>query len=107
MTSSNGNLFRVIGPLCGEFAGHKGQWRGASMISLIGAWINGYVNNREAGDLRRYRIHYEVTVMILSRMIVLSIVSIGFTVIRFYKSRSSAPCGAVTIMKPDSKLKWR
>ena len=42
---------------------HKGQWRGASMLSLICVWING-VNNREAGDLRRYRAHYDVTVMI-------------------------------------------
>ena len=24
MTSSNGNIFRVIGPLCGEFTGHPG-----------------------------------------------------------------------------------
>ena len=31
---------------------HKGQWRGALMFSLICAWINGWVNNREAGDLR-------------------------------------------------------
>ena len=37
---------------------HKGQWRGASMFSLICVWINGWVNNREAGDLRRYRAHY-------------------------------------------------
>ena len=28
---------------------HKGQWRGALMFSLICAWINGQVNNREAG----------------------------------------------------------
>ena len=34
---------------------HKGQWRGALMFSLIYAWINDWVNNREAGDLRRYR----------------------------------------------------
>ena len=34
---------------------HKGQWRGALMHSLIWVWINGWVNNREAGDLRRYR----------------------------------------------------
>ena len=34
---------------------HKGQWRGALMFSLICAWINGWVNNREAGDLRRHR----------------------------------------------------
>ena len=42
---------------------HKGQWRGALMFSLICVWINGWVNNREAGDLRRYRGHYDVTVM--------------------------------------------
>ena len=33
MTSSNGNIFLVTGPLCGEFTGHhKGQWRGALMF---------------------------------------------------------------------------
>ena len=42
---------------------HKGQWRGAFMFSLICVWINGWVNNREAGDLRRYRAHYDVTLM--------------------------------------------
>ena len=42
---------------------HKGQWRGALMFSLICAWINGWVNNREAGDLRRHRAHCDVTVM--------------------------------------------
>ena len=42
----------------------KGQWRWALMFSLIWAWINGWVNNGEAGDLRRHRDHYDVTVMI-------------------------------------------
>ena len=37
---------------------HKDQWRGALMFSLICVWINGWVNNREAGDLRLYRAHY-------------------------------------------------
>ena len=37
---------------------HKGQWRGALMFSVICARINGWVNNREAGDLRRYRVYY-------------------------------------------------
>ena len=41
---------------------HKGQWRGALMFSLICAWINGQVNNHEAGDLRRLRAHYDVIV---------------------------------------------
>ena len=42
---------------------HKGQWRGALMFCLICVWINGWVNNREAGDLRRYRAHYDVIVL--------------------------------------------
>ena len=42
---------------------HKGQWRGALVFSLICAWINGWVNNGEAGDLRRHRAHYDVIVM--------------------------------------------
>ena len=43
---------------------HKGQWRGALMIYLIRGWINGWVNNREAGDMRRHLVHYDVTVML-------------------------------------------
>ena len=42
---------------------HKGQWRGALMFSLVCAWINGWVNDREAGDLRRNRTHYDVILM--------------------------------------------
>ena len=70
MTSSNGNIFRVTGHLCGEFhrspvnSPHKGQWRGALMVSLIWVWRNDWVNNREAGDLRRCRAHYDVIVML-------------------------------------------
>ena len=52
--------FRLTGPLCGEFTG---QWRGALMFSLICVWINGWVNNCEAGDLRRHRGHYDVNVI--------------------------------------------
>ena len=43
---------------------HKDQWHGALMFSLICAWINGWANNREAGDLRRHRAHCDVTVMV-------------------------------------------
>ena len=43
---------------------HKGQWRGALIFSLICAWINGWLNNRDAGDLRRHGAHYDVTVII-------------------------------------------
>ena len=42
---------------------HKGQWRRALVFSMICARINGWVNNGEAGDLRRNRAHYDVTVM--------------------------------------------
>ena len=42
---------------------HKGQWRGALMFSLICIWINGLVNNREAGDLRCHHSHYDITIM--------------------------------------------
>ena len=42
---------------------HKGQWRGALMLSLICTWINARVNTREAGDLRRHHAHCDVIVM--------------------------------------------
>ena len=70
MMSSNGNIFRVTGHLCGEFTGDRGipgtkasdaeHW-----CFLWSAWMDGWVNNHEAGDLRRHRAHYDVTVMIL------------------------------------------
>ena len=43
---------------------HKGQWCETLMFSLVCAWINGWVNDREAGNLRRHRGHDDVTVMI-------------------------------------------
>ena len=72
MTSSNGNIFRVTGPLCGEVTSHG--WipctkaSGANFdvffdLRLINGWVNGWVNNREAGDLRRHRAHYGVIVV--------------------------------------------
>ena len=42
---------------------NKGQWRGALLLSLIYAWIKGWVNNGEAGHLRRHRAHYDVILM--------------------------------------------
>ena len=42
---------------------HKGQWRRALMFSLIWAWTNGWVNNLDAGDLKRHRTLYDVTAM--------------------------------------------
>ena len=69
MTSSNGNIFHVTGSLCGEFTGHR--WIPLTKASdkelwcflWSEPWINGWVNNREAGDLRCNRARYDATVM--------------------------------------------
>ena len=69
MTSSNGNNFRVTGTLVPGIhrssvnSPHKGQLRGALMFYLICTRTNVWVNNRDAGDLRRYRARYDVTLM--------------------------------------------
>ena len=68
MTSSNGNIFRVTGPLWGNSpvpvnSPHKGQWHGALILSLICVWIKCWVKKHEAGDFRRHRGHYDVSVM--------------------------------------------
>ena len=66
MTSSNGNIFRVTGNYRPPVKSpHKGQWRGALMLSFICAWIKGWVNNREAGDFRHHRAHCDVIVIII------------------------------------------
>ena len=70
MTSSNGNSFRVTGPLWGEFTGHR--WIPLTKASHAelwcflwsAPWINDWVNNREDDDLRRHRTHYNVIVVI-------------------------------------------
>ena len=43
--------------------GDKGQRHGTLMFSLICTWMNDWVNNHKAGDLRPHRAHYDVTVM--------------------------------------------
>ena len=69
MTSSNGSIFRVTGHLCGEFTGHRWIPRTKASDAELwcflwsAPWINGWVNNREADDLRRRRAHYDVIVM--------------------------------------------
>ena len=74
MTSSNGNIFPRYWPIVRGIhrspvsSPHKGQWRRALMLSLISTRINGWVNNGEAGDLRRLRAHYDVTVMLTRTM---------------------------------------
>ena len=67
MTSSDGNIFRVTGQLCGEFTGPRWIPRTKASDAELWCflwWINGWVNNGEAGDLRRLRAHYDVIVML-------------------------------------------
>ena len=84
MTSSNGNIVRVIGPLWGESTGDLPTvtyWESTNKfpsqrpvtrsfdVSFICVWTNGWASNRGADHFRRYRAHYDVTVIQLSNMI--------------------------------------
>ena len=52
----------------------KSQWHGALMFSSICARANDWVNIRDAGDLRRHRSQYDVTVMtqVLNRLLMIN-----------------------------------
>ena len=68
LTSSNGTFSMLLAicvgnaPVTGEFPTQRPVTRSFD-ISLISAWTNGWANNRDAGDLRRHRPHYDVTVI--------------------------------------------
>ena len=49
-------------PVTGEFPAQRPVTRSFDVF-FVCAWINAWVNNREAGDLRRHRAHYDVIVM--------------------------------------------
>ena len=49
-------------PVPGDFPTQRPVTRSFDVF-FISAWIYGWVNNREAGDLRLNRVHYDVTVM--------------------------------------------
>ena len=49
--------------ICAGNSPHTKASDGALVFSLICAWINGWVNNGEASDLRRHHAHYDVPVM--------------------------------------------
>ena len=49
-------------PVTGEFPSQRSATRGFD-VSLICARTNCRANNRDAGDLRRHRAHYDVTLM--------------------------------------------
>ena len=67
--TSNGNIFPHYWPFVRGIhrwrvdSPHKCQWCGALMFPLICAWTNGWANNWDAGDLRRHRTHYDVTLV--------------------------------------------
>ena len=55
-------------PLCGEFIGHRWIPRTKASDAVLWCFLwsarrNGWVNNREAGDLIHHRALYDVTVM--------------------------------------------
>ena len=69
MTSSNGNIFPRNWPFVRGIhrspvnSPHKASDAELWCFFFICVWIDDWVNNREADDLRRYRGHYDVTVM--------------------------------------------
>ena len=120
MASSNGNIFRVTGPLCGEFTGYR--WlplTKASDVELCcflrcAPWIIVWVNNREAGDFRRHRAHYDVIVMDCTFLSsVYSVNDNSHTLFRLVKaidethmfaSRSTIQYGKSSCLVPDEVL---
>ena len=74
MTSSNGNLFRITGPLCEEFTvcGEFPTQRPVtqSFDVFFDLRPNKHMSKQcEAGDLRHYNAHYDVIVMIFDIMV--------------------------------------
>ena len=68
MKWSNGNIFRVTGLLCREFTGPGEFPAQRSVMRIFDVFFdlrlnNDWVNNHEAGDLRRYRAHFDATEM--------------------------------------------
>ena len=55
--------FSALLTICAGNSPVTGQWRRALMFSLFSTWINVWVNNGEAGDLRRHRAHHDIIVM--------------------------------------------
>ena len=63
ITSSNGNIFRVVGLFLGSSTDYRILWqRPVTMHSFMCVWTNCWANNRYAGDFKRHLAHY-VTVM--------------------------------------------
>ena len=87
-TSSNGSIVRVTCLLCGEFtkANDAELW----CFSWSAPWINGWVNNREAGDLGIHCAHNGVIVMFYGKLDVID----GYRIAEIKRRRNN--CGSVT-----------
>ena len=72
MTSSNGNIFRVTGPLCGEFTGHPWNPLTEAVTRSFGIFFDLCLNKRLTTHWRRHRAHYDVTVMMMPSLCLLS-----------------------------------
>ena len=53
---------------------HISQWRGALMYSLIMAWTDSWAKNGDDGDLRCYRAHDDVIVMVINFVLLFVVV---------------------------------
>ena len=69
MTSLDGNIFHITGPLCGEFTGHRWiPWQ-KPVTRSFDVFFDLRLNkrsskqSRDVGDLRRHRARYNVIVM--------------------------------------------
>ena len=92
MTSSNGNIFRVTGPLWGKFTGH--WWSSLTKVSDAELWCflwsvseHTVEQTINTGDLIGNRTHYDVTVMAMSKFCRHAIISCTVESVV-----SSAPC---------------
>ena len=52
----------------------KGEWH-RTLFSLIWAWINGWVNNRDAGDWRRHGAHHVMHLLDIGAIICLRVIT--------------------------------
>ena len=84
---------------CGGNSPLKGQWRRALMFYLIYAWNESRATNGYASDLRRYRAHYDVIVMMrpamemaLSTLLAICLTKFKVVSIMTTKSFSSREC---------------
>ena len=79
---------------------HKGQWRGTLMFSLISAWINDWINNSEAGVLRRHRAYHDVIVMV--SCLLYDIISLWIAPFTFYQ----LPCHQLLLLHRNIKIPY-